>query len=327
MQNYQVKLKAGTQVVVEMVERIEGSIVGASVEAEPLIGGITQANAVTVPNGPANADRKWELSAGKWYKINGVTQQIENGKRWVAWWDHVSSTIKLKDLADYPKGANGQGLLFPWDPNYTDPDTSERGYRLNAQVRDANGITYVSLKNVNKSPLSTKEDWGIAFNGAVNIGSNEEFLYAIVDTNDIILWGKRRDGTTYDCDFSSTQYTDEQVGVLRGQIAVLKSEIDNVTANVSALKTDYEALKSDYNTKFSIVTNEEFLYAVIDLNNIILWGKRRDGTTYDCDNEIIDSIKILQNDVSLIKEGFSLVSNEEYLYALVDYNNVILWGK
>ncbi|MGJ1349031.1 hypothetical protein [Sphingobacterium siyangense] len=158
MQNYQVNLKAGTQVVAEMVERVEASVIGASVEAEPLVGGNSLANAVPIPNGPANADRKWELSAGKWYKINGNAQQIAEGKRWVAWWDHVGSTVKLKEMATYPKGANGQGLLFSWDPNYTDPDTGLKGYKKDAQVRVDN-VTYVSLKDSNTSSLNVVSDW------------------------------------------------------------------------------------------------------------------------------------------------------------------------
>ncbi|MGJ1335837.1 CotH kinase family protein, partial [Sphingobacterium siyangense] len=77
---------------------------------------------------------------------------------------------------------------------------------------------------------------------------------------------------------------------------------------------------------FSLVSNEEYLYALVDYNNVILWGKRRDGTTYDCDTEIAGAVKTLQSDVSVMKEGFSLITNEEYLYAAVDRNENLLFG-
>ncbi|WP_333802571.1 CotH kinase family protein, partial [Sphingobacterium multivorum] len=322
--SYKVSVIAGTKVVADMAQQVKNATIEASIQIKTVKGGATSATATILPPGPAGANRKMEDVEG-WF-VNGTAANppVATGTPWEAksgfkntnWWS--GSSWGLGSSIPIP---NGQGLLPLFDP------AKIGGYAKDAQVRDTDGVAYVSLKDGNTSALITKEDWGIVFNGAVSIVSNEEFLYAIVDPNDTILWGKRRDGSTYDCDFSSTQYTDEQVNILKGQIAVLQSGIDNVTASVSVLKTDYEALKSDYYAKFSVITNEEFLYAVLDPNNVILWGKRRDGSTYDCDSEIVDSIKTLQSDISLIKEGFSLVSNEEYLYALVDYNNVILWGK
>ncbi|MGJ1329408.1 CotH kinase family protein [Sphingobacterium multivorum] len=156
MQNYQVNVNAGTKLVAEIAKRIENSLIGASVEAEPLVGGSTEAEAVNIPNGPEDADRKWELAAGKWYKINNVAQQIADGKRWVAWWDHVDASVTLKEMATYAKprdGQNGQGLLPLWD------SSKPGGYMKDAQVRDVDGVTYVSLKDGNSSELSVSEDW------------------------------------------------------------------------------------------------------------------------------------------------------------------------
>ncbi|HAK30952.1 MAG TPA: hypothetical protein DCO90_17305, partial [Sphingobacterium sp.] len=225
----------------------------------------------------------------------GTPWEAPAGNKNTNWWN--GTTWSLASSVALPKG---QGLLALFDA------AKAGGYAKDAQVRDANGVIYVSLKDGNISALSVKEDWGIVFNGAINIINNEEFLYAIIDPNDTILWGKRRDGSTYDCDFTYTQYTDEQIASIKSQLVVLRSEIDlaiaNVSANLTNLKNDYEAFKLDYNSKFSVITNEEFLYAVIDPNNVILWGKRRDGTTYDCDTEIVDSIKVLQTDVSQIKD-------------------------
>ncbi|MGJ1308532.1 CotH kinase family protein [Sphingobacterium multivorum] len=326
--SYKVSVFAGTKVVADMAQQVKNATIEASIQLKTIKGGASSATPTILAPGPLGANRKMEDVIG-WF-VNGTAANppVATGTPWEApagnkntnWWN--GTTWSLASSVALPKG---QGLLALFDA------AKAGGYAKDAQVRDANGVIYVSLKDGNISALSVKEDWGIVFNGAINIINNEEFLYAIIDPNDTILWGKRRDGSTYDCDFTYTQYTDEQIASIKSQLVVLRSEIDlaiaNVSANLTNLKNDYEAFKLDYNSKFSVITNEEFLYAVIDPNNVILWGKRRDGTTYDCDTEIVDSIKVLQTDVSQIKDGFSFVSNDEFLYAVVDYNNVLLWGK
>jgi len=179
------------------------------------------------------------------------------------------------------------------------------------------------------------------FESKISLVTNEEFLYAIVDQDGVLLWGKRRDGSTYDCDLSVYQYTDAQVATLSQLISDLsvlvnsintdylsKSAVKNETGS-STTNTISQKLFSDFKTwvdnKVSVITNEEFLYAIVDQDNILLWGKRRDGSTYDCDMDIPRKVEVLNTAPAITQ--VSVVSNNEFLYAIVDQNNILLWGK
>src|SRR5690606_35330166 len=175
----------------------------------------------------------------------------------------------------------------------------------------------------------------------LSIITNEEFVYAIVTSDNTLLWGKRRDGSTYDCDLSVYQYTDTQISALNqliGDLTVLvntinddylpKSAVKNETGSSTA-NTISQKLFSDFKTwvdnKLSIITNEEFIYAIVDQNSTLLWGKRFDGSTYDCDKEIPVKLDALLNKVAIT--NIQTITNEEYLYAIIDSNNILLWGK
>ncbi|WP_336828523.1 hypothetical protein [Sphingobacterium multivorum] len=243
MQNYQVNLKAGTQVVAEVAERIENSLIGASVEAEPLVGGATEADAVNIPNGPQGADRKWELAAGKWYKINNVAQQIADGKRWVAWWDHVGASVTLKEMATYAKprdGQDGQGLLPLFD------SSKVGGYMKDAQVRDADGVAYVSLKDNNTSALSIVADWlktssDIELDvegGALSYKRGDKMLNFLgdIEEQDVVL------DTTIDASWINNKYVNSNGDLNNG------TNISFLQIPLNGLKSiKYEAKKLSFN--------------------------------------------------------------------------------
>lgn len=146
-QEYQVFVKAGTRIVAEMAERVEGAVVVASLEAKPLVGGSSELTAIEVPFGPNEIDRKWELSAGKWYKINGVIRQIEDGKRWIAWWDHLSKIIELKDMGNMPASSANVPL---WGPGT---------YKKGDLRSDSNGVIFYSLVDNNTWALGNSLKW------------------------------------------------------------------------------------------------------------------------------------------------------------------------
>lgn len=182
-----------------------------------------------------------------------------------------------------------------------------------------------------------KED----FDSKIKLITNDEYLYAIEDENKVLLWGKRRDGTTYDCDLSTYEYTDSQILAVRAIITDLTSTVNTINVNYlpkSAVKNEvgtsttdpiaqkiFSDLKASFDAKFSIVENEEFLYAIQGKNGTLLWGKRRDGSTYDCDNT--DTLRIDSIEASVPLQTIKLISNQEFAYAILGPNDIVLWGK
>ncbi|MGJ1211912.1 hypothetical protein [Sphingobacterium multivorum] len=116
----------------------------------PVVGGTSEATAVSLPTAPAGQIRTTRVKAG-WYKRSAtvtdhITEGYEAGYRWsgTAWGEPY--------LYPIPKGENGQGLLPLWD------SSKVGGYLKDAQVRANNGVEYISLKDANNSPLNSS-DW------------------------------------------------------------------------------------------------------------------------------------------------------------------------
>lgn len=57
-------------------------------------------------------------------------------------------------------GQDGESLLPNFDPEYVQLDGT-KGYKINSQVRDTNGVIYVSLKSANDSALDVEDDWEV----------------------------------------------------------------------------------------------------------------------------------------------------------------------
>ncbi|WP_336834422.1 hypothetical protein [Sphingobacterium siyangense] len=116
---------------------------------------------------PVPADKNKYVSVlggatGRTYTYLGNEYPISANHQAIIFWYAADQTYRKQDEVPMPKGengTNGQSLLELWDENFIDPETNIKGYRLSAQVRDVDGITYVSLKNVNTSALSVDADW------------------------------------------------------------------------------------------------------------------------------------------------------------------------
>jgi len=59
----------------------------------------------------------------------------------------------------------------------------------------------------------------------------------------------------------------------------------------------------------SIISNDEFLYALVDLDYNLLWGKRYDGTTYDCDSEMADNLQSVISELNSLGSDFEVTKN------------------
>ncbi len=124
------------------------------IELEPLVGGTTSGTALVVPNGPAGEQRTAEVASGLWYDFGAGPVQADASKRWKAYWN--GSSWSLKDMGALPDSAR----IKEWvSGNYTSGD--QRIY---------NGFIYEANKATSEEP-STGSDWD--FKGKENDLSNK----------------------------------------------------------------------------------------------------------------------------------------------------------
>ena len=162
---------------------------------------------------------------------------------------------------------------------------------------------------------------------------NPEYLYAVTDEDGVFLFGIKKDGS---------------VDWAKGLPEWLNSRLSEIDG-----KVDKEDGKSLVNSIFangvSFVSNDEYLLAVLDNDNKILFGVKRNGNfewakglskeLKDILDSKVDSVTVgslLLEKVdkeegkglvdSVFASGVSIVSNDEYLLAVIDPNDVFLFG-
>ncbi|MGJ1414066.1 alpha-L-fucosidase [Sphingobacterium multivorum] len=323
-------------------EKLNEVIVINGEGVKAVAGGASSSTPTILRPGPAGQNRKMEDVQG-WF-VNGTADNppVAVGEPWEApagkkntnWWDgdtwSLGSSVPLpkgKDGvngADGVDGKDGQGLLPLWD------SSKVGGYMKDAQVRDANGVTYVSLKDGNTSALSVEADWkyiGVSvksetgdsetaaasqklaseikesIDSKLEIITDNEFAIAIVDSEGDILWGKRVDGTTYDCDDTQSRLN----AIFSKWVEDNLQKIETLNSKSDVLDTSIKSISdSPAQKNISITSNSEFIYAIVDSNNNVIWGKRYDGTTFDIDvtntssiGDLILAISTLNNKVDL----------------------------
>ena len=195
-------------------------------------------------------------------------------------------------------------------------------------VTDADGKVLFGIKADGK-PYFPK-------NTMYSVESNQEFLAAWLDSAGHVLFGLRTDGSTYvaKADFMDKIAKIEQMlkdggfddSEIREQVTVLQEDVDTLSSDVEAVKeqintlgTDVESVKSEYEKikpsidaisgTFSIISNDEWLHAIVDADNRLLFGIRPDGKPYFPKNTM-----------------YSVVSNDEWLAAWLDADNKVLFG-
>ena len=131
-------------------------------------------------------------------------------------------------------------------------------------------------------------------NDMYHISQSEEFLWVILDAANHPLLGIQQDGT---CWAAKAQW------------------LDDIKAIKEALKTfqpkeDGKGLINlDVADSFFYISNDEYIIAVVDAENRILAGIKYDGEPYFPNHEM-----------------YSVVTNEEWLYAIIDAEDKVLCG-
>lgn len=177
-----------------------------------------------------------------------------------------------------------------------------------------------------------KDEEGTVVETAFRVIKNEEFIKAIVDAEDRVLFGIYRDtGKPYypQNDMYHISQSEEFLWVILdaanhpllgiqqdGTCWAAKAQwLDDIKAIKEALKTfqpkeDGKGLINlDVADSFFYISNDEYIIAVVDAENRILAGIKYDSQPYFPNHEM-----------------YSVITNEEWLFAIIDAEDKVLGG-
>lgn len=138
-------------------------------------------------------------------------------------------------------------------------------------------------------------------NEMYHISQSEEFLWVILDAANHPLLGIQQDGT---CLAAKAQWLDD--------IKAIKNALSSIDETLKTFqpKEDGKGLINlDVADSFFYISNDEYIIAVVDAENRILAGIKYDGEPYFPNHEM-----------------YSVITNEEWLYAIIDAENKVLGG-
>lgn len=165
-------------------------------------------------------------------------------------------------------------------------------------ITDADGKVLFGIKTDGK-PYFPK-------NTMYSVESNQEFLAAWLDSAGHVLFGLRTDGSTYvaKADFI------EKIEKIQQLLKDNGIGDDELKQRVEALENNFTNLQDTFNNTFSIISNDEWLHAVVDADNHLLFG-----------------IKAENGEVVMPKQDtYKVVSNDEWLAVWLDADNKVLFG-
>lgn len=180
--------------------------------------------------------------------------------------------------------------------------------------------------------VSIKDEEGNVQDTPFRVIENEEFIMAVVDSEDRILYGIYRDtGKPYypQNEMYHISQSEEFLWVILdaanhpllgiqqdGTCWAAKAQwLDDIKTIKEALKTfqtkeDGKGLINiDVADSFFYISNDEYIIAVVDTENRILAGIKYDAQPYFPNHEM-----------------YSVITNEEWLYAIIDAENKVLGG-
>ena len=138
-------------------------------------------------------------------------------------------------------------------------------------------------------------------NDMYHISQSEEFLWVILDTANHPLLGIQQDGT---CWAAKAQWLDD--------IKAIKEALSSIDETLKTFqpKEDGKGLINlDVADSFFYISNDEYIIAVVDAENRILAGIKYDGEPYFPNHEM-----------------YSVITNEEWLYAIIDAEDKVICG-
>lgn len=208
-------------------------------------------------------------------------------------------------------------------------DTMNELKKFFAEIDNTQTLTSI-LANLDKTTI--KDEEGNVQDTPFRVIENEEFIMAVVDTEDRLLFGIYRDtGKPYypQNDMYHISQSEEflwvildavnhpLLGILQdGTCWAAKAQwLDDIKAIKEVLKTfqtkeDGKGLINlEVAGSFFYISNDEYIIAVVDAENRILAGIKYDGEPYFPNHEM-----------------YSVITNEEWLYAIIDAENKVLGG-
>lgn len=203
--------------------------------------------------------------------------------------------------------------------------------RVNQLVMEATAADFIAGRNsLIDTPEGTKRIPGnlLAFLGNVHFLSNAEYVFAVADSNGTFLFGVKKDGSFV---------------WSKGMSEDLKSKVTRIFESLELLsenKVDKESGKSLVDAVFargvSVISNQEYSFALLDNNNTFLFGVKRDGNFEwakglpEFLREALDGKQERKPGKDVIDSEFAsgvkIVSNEEFIVAFVDKNERFLFG-
>ena len=237
--------------------------------------------------------------------------------------DHLLFTINLDGEVDW-----GKGIPAPIKAKFQDI--------INQCQQDKTDLLGILDKT------TIKDEEGIVFETPFRYIQNEEFIFAKVDAEDRLLFGIEWDGTPR---FGKTSAVEdrlqEQVTLLAEKVATIIGDEDttNVIDTMNELKTffanientqsltdiltnldnvaknlDKTTIKDEegnvQDTPFRVIENEEFLKAIVDAEDRVLFGfYRTTGEPYYPLNEM-----------------YHVIQNKEYFAAWLDEDDKVVLG-
>lgn len=211
---------------------------------------------------------------------------------------------------------------------YRDNQVTMYGSTFQSLTDDNVGFPPAELREDGKVYAINTDKWIIvanaieAYNAGERVSANEtrikelgeyadtqEFIRAYTDAEGKFLWGIRIDGSIEWAKGIPTPvqkaFRELEDKLKTQDIKSLQDAIDVINASLSTINTSLKPLTD----MFSIVSNDEWLHAVVDAENRLLFGIRPDGTTY-----------------MPKQETYRVITNDEWLAAWVDSQDKILFG-
>lgn len=138
-------------------------------------------------------------------------------------------------------------------------------------------------------------------NEMYHVIQNEEFLWVILDAANHPLLGIQQDGT---CWAAKAQWLDDIKAIKE-----VLSSIDKTLKTFQPKEDGKGLINIEIADSFFYISNDEYIIAVVDAENRILAGIKYDGEPYFPNHEM-----------------YSVTTNEEWLYAIIDAEDKVLGG-
>lgn len=138
-------------------------------------------------------------------------------------------------------------------------------------------------------------------NDMYHISHSEEFLWVILDAANHPLIGIKEDGT---CWAAKAQWLDDIKAIKKAL-----SSIDETLKTFQPKEDGKGLINIDIADSFFYISNDEYIIAIVDAENRILAGIKYDGEPYFPNHEM-----------------YSVITNEEWLYAIIDAEDKVLGG-